>query len=126
MGHHYSSRRIAVPKVFGMHEIELRPGVTPEEYEQFYANELASLPEFEGWKTYLLKGDRGERAGKFLLLFEIESEEARDRYFPRPEEESEEVQRFLEQHPQAAAAWEKESTFLTEPYPRTDYVVVGD
>jgi hypothetical protein len=113
-----------VPKVFGMHEIELRPGVKPEEYEQFYTKELASLPEFEGWKTHLLKGDRGERAGKFLLLFEIESEEARDRYFPRPEEESEEVRRFLEQHPQAAAAWEKESTFLTDPHPRTDYIVV--
>jgi hypothetical protein len=113
-----------VPKVFGMHEIELRPGVTPDEYERFYTEELASLPEFEGWKTYLLKGDRGVRAGKFLLLFEIESEEARDRYFPRPEEESEEVQRFLERHPHAAAAWGKESTFLTEPYPRTDYVVV--
>jgi hypothetical protein len=107
-----------------MHEIELRPGVKPEEYEQFYTNELASLPELEGWKTHLLKGDRGERAGKFLLLFEIESEEARDRYFPRPEEESEEVRRFLEQHPEAAAAWEKESTFLTDPYPRTDYIVV--
>jgi hypothetical protein len=109
-----------------MHEIELRPGVTPEEYEGFYTKKLASLPEFEGWKTHLLKGDRGERAGKFLLLFEIESEEARDRYFPRPEEESEEVRRFLEQHPQAAAAWEEESTFLTEPYPRTDYIVVEE
>ena len=41
-----------------------------------------------------------------------------------PEEESEEVRLFLEQHPQAAAAWEKESTFLIDPYPRTDYIVV--
>jgi hypothetical protein len=24
-----------VPKVFGLHEIELSPSVTPEEYEQF-------------------------------------------------------------------------------------------
>ena len=115
-----------MPKVFGMHEIELRPGVTPEEYEQFFTKELASVPELPGWKAYLLKADRGERAGKLLLLFEIESVEARDRYFPRPEEESEEFRTFLEQRPDVAAAWEKDSSLLAEPFPRTDYVVVGD
>jgi hypothetical protein len=49
----------------------------------------------------------GARAGKYLVLLEIESLEARDRYFPRAGEESEEVTRFFEQHPDAAAAWEK-------------------
>jgi hypothetical protein len=80
--HHYSSRRIAVPKVFGLHEIEVPPGVTPEEHEQFLTKVLASAPVLPGWKTYLLKGERGERAGKLLLLHEIETVEARDRYFP--------------------------------------------
>jgi hypothetical protein len=51
-----------MPKVFGMHEIELRPGVTSEEYEHFYSKELAPLPELQGWKSYLLKADRGDRA----------------------------------------------------------------
>ena len=77
-------------------------------------------------ETYLLKGDRGDRVGKLLLMLEIESVEARDRYFPRPEEESEEFRTFLEQRPDVAAAWEKDSSLLAEPYPRTDYVVVGD
>ena len=30
-----------MPKVFGMHEIDLRPGVEPEDYERFFAEELA-------------------------------------------------------------------------------------
>jgi hypothetical protein len=48
IGCHYSLRRIAVPKVFALHEIELPSGVMPEEYEQFCTKELASVPEIPG------------------------------------------------------------------------------
>ena len=72
-----------MPKVFGLHEVELPAGLTPEEFEEGLGKQLASLPEYEGWKTYLLRGDRGERAGKFLVLFEMESVEARDRVLPQ-------------------------------------------
>ena len=71
-----------MPTVYGLHEIELQPGVEPDEYERFFAEELAPSPELPGWKVHLLKGDRGARAGKSLVLLEIESPEARDRYFP--------------------------------------------
>ena len=73
-----------MPKVFALHEVRLPPGMTAEEHEQVYGEQLASLPDLQGWKTYLLKGDRGEGAGKLQLMFEIESVEARDRYFPSP------------------------------------------
>ena len=33
-----------MPKVFGLHEIEVPPGVTPEEHEQFLTKVLASAP----------------------------------------------------------------------------------
>jgi hypothetical protein len=113
-----------MPKVLGLHEVELPPGVTPEEYEQVFGKELASLPDFQGWKSYLLKGDRGDRAGKYLLLFQVESVEARDRYYPRPEEESE-ARRFAGEHPEAAAVWEKYAGSLSEPHNTTDYLVIG-
>jgi hypothetical protein len=113
-----------MPKVFGLHEIELPSGVTAEEYEHF-GKELASFPTYEGWKIHLLKGDRGERARKFLLLFEIESIEARDRFYPTPSEASEEARRFWEQHPEAAAVLEKYAGFLHEPHSETDYLVIG-
>jgi hypothetical protein len=113
-----------MPKVFGLHEVELPAGLTPEEFEEGLGKQLASLPEYEGWKTYLLKGDRGERAGKFLVLFEMESVEARDRYYPSEGEESNEVRRFDEQHPEAAAVWDKYG-FMFEPHNTTDYLVIG-
>ena len=118
-----------MPKVFGLHEVELRPGVAPEEYERFFAEQIAPLPKLPGWKTHLLKGDRGARAGKYLVLFEIESPEARDRYFPGPREESEELTQFYEQRPEAAAAmekWDKYSPLDSETDVTTDYVAIAE
>jgi hypothetical protein len=118
-----------MPKVFGVHEIELQPGVDPEEYERFIAEVVAPMPEFPGWKTHLLKGDRGARTGKYLVLFEIESEEARDRYFPGPGEASEELTRFFEERPEAAAAmekWETYTPFDSVDDVTTDYVVLAE
>jgi hypothetical protein len=80
------------------------------------------LPEVPGWKFHLLKGDRGAREGKFLILFEMDSVEARDRYFPGPNRESEEWRRYLEQHPEVVAAWDKLG--ISEADIWTDYVTV--
>jgi hypothetical protein len=118
-----------MPKVYGLHEIELQPGVEPEEYERLFAEEVAPSPMVPGWKIHLLRGDRGARAGKYLVLLEMESMEARDRYFPRPGEESEEFTRFFEQHPDAAAAMEKlqkAGSFGSETDVSTDYVAVAE
>ena len=43
-----------MPKVFGMHEVVLPPGVTPDEYAQSFNKESASSASLPGWKTYLL------------------------------------------------------------------------
>jgi hypothetical protein len=118
-----------MPTVCGLHEIELQPGVEPEEYERFFAEEIAPSPMVPGWKVHLLRGERGARVGKFLVLLEIESVEARDRYFPNPGEESEEVTRFFEQHPEAAAAlekWNKMGPFGSRTDISTDYVAVAE
>ena len=63
------------------------------------------------------------------MLLQIESLEARDRYFPRPGEESEEFTRFFEQRPEAAAAfekWQKMGPFGSTTDISTDYVVVAE
>jgi hypothetical protein len=115
--------------VYGLHEIELQPGVEPEEYERFFVEELAPSPMVPGLKVHLLKGDRGVRGGKYLVFLEIESLEARDRYFPRPGEESEEFTRFLQQHPEAAAAfekWQKMGPFGSKTDIATDYIAVAE
>jgi hypothetical protein len=71
----------------------------------------------------------GVRTGKYLVFLEIESLEVRDRYFPRPGEESEEFTHFFEQHPEAAAAmekWQKYSPFGSVSDISTDYVAVAE
>ena len=110
-------------KVFGMHMIALHPGVKADDFEKFVMEEVNPLPYLEGWKNYLLKGDRGDREGKYLWMIEVESVEARDRFFPSPGEMSKEVQQFSEAQ---AAVFEKWATFATSTdVISTDYVVVG-
>lgn len=48
-----------MPKVFGMHEIELQPGVESEDYERFFAEELAPTLKLPGWKTHTDTGHAG-------------------------------------------------------------------
>ena len=57
--------------------------------------------------------------GNYLLVFEIESVEARDQYWPAPDKPSEAGQSL-------AGQWfEKFGTFVTAVGNFTDYVVVG-
>jgi hypothetical protein len=119
-------KEIAMPKVVALHEIELRPGVSEEEFENFFATEIGSDPIYPGWWAQLLKANRGQRAGKYLVLFEIESIEVRDRYFPSAGERSEEARQFTQHHPEITAMFEKWSTLTSPPGEvYTDYIVLG-
>ncbi len=116
-------------KVFGIQTIELHPHVNEADFERFVLEEVLPLPLYPGWKARLLKGDRGERVGKYVLLIEIDSVEARDRYFPAPHQPSEEAQAFDQAQPSAAGAiWDKWSMYSpTIPgvnIIHTDYVEV--
>jgi hypothetical protein len=111
-------------RVYSLQEIELRPGVDPAEFVRMFEAEVAPSPTLPGLKVRLLKGNRGARDGKFLVLLEMENEETRDRYFPGEGERSEEFRRFNEQHPDTAAAWAKVYSSRLEPV-ITDYVVVA-
>lgn len=74
-------------KVLGMHTLELKPGCDANEFEQFVIEEVVPVyRKVPGQTVHLLKGDRGERAGKYLLLIELESVERRDHIYPLVEE----------------------------------------
>jgi hypothetical protein len=85
-------------KVFGIHEIETNPGINEDGFKRFFIDEFAPMWAGAGWKLSLLQGDRGERAGKYAVLFEIESVEARNRFSPAPNTNSEESDRYYEAH----------------------------
>jgi hypothetical protein len=120
-----AKERIAMPKVFGLHEIELRPEADPAEYERYFAEAVATQPMLQGWTVKLLRGDRGPRTGKFLVLYEIESVEARDRYFPNEGQPSEEFTRFIDQHPERAAVWQKADA-MEAADAAADYLLVAE
>ena len=70
-------------KLFGMHTIELHSGVKPEDFERFVVEEYYPSQHWPGVVSHVLKGDRGEREGKYLVMLEFESAESRDRFRSR-------------------------------------------
>jgi len=68
-------------KIYSIHTLELRDGVTPAEFEAFVHDELPAVVAWTGWTFSLLKGNRGERTGKYLLLAEVCDIRTRDKYF---------------------------------------------
>ncbi len=110
-------------KVYGIHEIELHPGADPAAFEQLFAAGAELDAAYEGWTPYLLKGERGERKGKYMMLVEIESLAARDRYIP----DSGPTAEGLDVEQRAADYWARWQQLATVPGTDTvftDYVVI--
>jgi hypothetical protein len=116
-------------KVLGMHSIDLKPGVDEAAFEELIRTEV--LPPYNmvpGQTAHLLKADRGERNGKYLVLIELESTERRDHIYPPAGDGwgvADDVQQLVGD---IRPIMEKLSTFVEEyPDPAfTDYVMVGD
>ena len=111
---------LVTAKVLGIHEFELSPGVDPEEYEEYVIETMNLLTRPEGLKVYVLKGDQGEREGKYIAIYALESVELRDRYWPASGEQSEEMRQWYESH----AAEVAKGREFRGPAVSTDYVMV--
>jgi hypothetical protein len=75
-----------------IHDLEVIPGINEADFKDFFINEMIPTWALFDWKLTLLKGDRGQRTGKYALLIEIKSIEDRDRWTP------EEEQRWVADH----------------------------
>lgn len=114
-----------MPKLVCIHEVELAEGADPAEFERLFTVGAAELP-LPGWKVHLLRGDRGVRTGKYAYLMEVESVDARDRFFPEDGTESGEFERWLAEHPGAAEMLKQSHALQSGPEVTTDYLVVID
>jgi hypothetical protein len=69
----------------GMHvlTIELKPGVSMDQFLDQFQNKLISELEKHnpGWKAYLVKSLRGPNENKIGLIYVINSEKDRDKYY---------------------------------------------
>ena len=109
-------------KVYGVTPIELQEGVKGEDFEMFWLTEYAPLGPKLGWTSHLLKADRGERIGKYAVIWELPSVESRDRHMPAPDQIAEKTLQLL--GPDFQRLNEKLDTFVTG-WPYTDYVELG-
>ena len=83
----------AMDKVYGVRELELKPGVSEVEFERFVREEWSKAPPFPGLRLRVLKGQRGARTGKYLWLWEWESYARWREAFPEEREDPAEAQR---------------------------------
>src|SRR5215813_12714699 len=110
--------------VISIRAFELRSGVKPEEFEKYAREELtrALSQAKRGTRFRILKGDRGDRKGGYLLIWEFESVAARNEFFPKEGGAA---------SPACQQAWkriklamEKFSIYVKEKRSYTDYVMV--
>jgi hypothetical protein len=125
-GRAIGSDKAAPSPVLSVREFELRSGVKPEEFETYVRQELThALSESKtGAHFRVLKGDRGDRKGGYILIWEFESIAARNEFFPR--EGGGASPACQQQWKRIKLAMEKFSIYAKEKHSYTDYVTVAD
>jgi hypothetical protein len=109
--------------------IDTEAGVTPERFEAFVREKGVHIPCYPGWRWTLLRGLRGERAGQYLMLFEIDSAAQRDRYLAADGNQTESARQFWRDHPEAQdilREWKTYGTFSELPTIYTDYRLLAE
>lgn len=95
--------------ILGLHEVTviLNPDVTMNQYLDFMNTKVK--PEFEknlpGVKLFILKGTRGKNEHGVGFLFWMESEEMRDKLWPKEGESSETVTQAFEKMSETMEKW---------------------
>jgi hypothetical protein len=110
-------------KVYGITHLELKPGVTPEQLEAFYARSLPAFRRIEGMEVYLLKADKGRSAGKYLQIIILESVAVRDEVWGAPGDPSGAGSGWTDEVRQWVKEWGNLVTAL-DPPGWTDYVTL--
>ncbi|OEU92017.1 hypothetical protein DB35_06615 [Streptomyces abyssalis] len=109
--------------------IDTEAGVTPEQFEAFVRHKGVHIPCYPGWRWTMLRGLRGERAGQYMMLFEIDDAGQRDRYVTADGNQTELARQFWRDRPEArelVREWRKYGTFGELPTIYTDYRLLAE
>ena len=112
-----------MPEEVLIEPVMLRPGVSEADFERFVTEQYYAMSRLSGEEGYLLKGDQGDRAGKYMLLIAYESVEVRNRRSTSGGELSREMQKWLHSSLVQTTVTKWDSLAHTGLY--TSYVVLG-
>jgi len=84
-------------RIISIHELEV-PEDQRAEFEKFFRDDFCRFQGLEGWHYSLLKGQRGDRTGKYAVLIEFDRPEDNYRYFPVENQGSKEFEQVVATH----------------------------
>ena len=101
-------------KVYAFHMIALKAGASGPDFERYFRELSESSPKLSGMTMRLLKGDRGDREGKYLFMIEFASVERRNQLFPEAgpaaRQASDEFMQWMSAAGPAMAKWDEYAT----------------
>ncbi|MEO6323390.1 MAG: hypothetical protein ABIQ65_02050 [Thermoanaerobaculia bacterium] len=108
--------------VMSFRQTKLKSGVNAAEFERYFADSIAGPigRHVPGMRAYLLKGERGARIGQYVMVFEFNSLDRRNEYFPKPDAPS---SRWTNVARALPARFLEDLTKYVEDAEYTDYVV---
>ena len=111
-----------MPEEILIEPVMLRPRVSEADFERFVTVQYYAMSRLPGEEGYLLKGNRGDRAGKYLLLIAYESVAVRNRRSSAGGELSADMQQWLDSVAVKTAVAKWDSLAQTGLY--TSYIVL--
>lgn len=71
-----------MPRVYGIHEVMIHPDFTNQDFEKYVAEVLPKVVQPAGSSMWVLKGNRGDRQGRYIVVNEFDSVEVQERLWP--------------------------------------------
>ncbi|HGM6601357.1 hypothetical protein FOT57_10865 [Serratia ureilytica] len=118
----------SIQRVIGIHNLALKAGVSPEQFERFITDNIHRVEDYPGWKFHLLKGQSGNRLDQYAVMLIIESLASLNAFHPELDVSTEQALRFVAEHQDTERMydeWKTLASFSGAPQIYTDYLAIG-
>lgn len=80
-----SDKEMNSGRMLGIHFYDLKEGIEKADFEKFIVNEFNPVMRglFPGVEIKFMKGEKGPKAGSYILVYDIQSQFVRNFYWPR-------------------------------------------
>lgn len=115
-------------KLFSLHDIIVYPEGKAAEFEAFIQQMMPLQRPWSGIRSYGVKGDRGDRLGRYFYIMDVESVETFYQYFPTVDDGTVpfETQELFIAMEKFIVEFQKYALFPGHTIPYTAYAVIGE